>query len=58
MPRLVAVVLVVSILWLSGCAFKRSDFVCGADGKPEGELSTSAKVAGAVAGGPRVRVNY
>ena len=46
------------LLVFAGCAFKRSDFVCGADGKPEGELSSSAKVAGAVAAGPRVRVNY
>lgn len=58
MRRLMLTALLLYGLAMLGCAFKRSDFVCGADGKPEGELSTSAKVAGAVAGGPRVRVNY
>ena len=54
---LVTILAAIALSW-SGCAFKRSDFVCGADGKPEGDLSSSAKVAGPVAGGPRVRVNY
>jgi hypothetical protein len=46
------------LISLGGCAFKRSDFVCGADGKPEGELSPSAKTAAALMGGPKVRINY
>jgi len=54
---ILAILAGLALSW-GGCAFKRSDFVCGADGKPEGELSNSGKVAGAIAGGPRVRVNY
>jgi hypothetical protein len=58
MRRLLTVAVLAYVLAVAGCAFKRSDFVCGPDGKPEGELSDSAKVVGAVAGGPRLAVKY
>ena len=37
---------VLLLLLAGGCAFHRSDFVCGPDGQPAGELSDDGKVLG------------
>lgn len=57
MDRLLKGLLLAVLLGLSGCSFQRTDFVCGPDGKPQGELSTSAKTVKAVFP-PHLTVNY
>ncbi len=48
-------------LSLAGCAFNRSDFVCGSNGKPrDDEVSDTGKAVGSVirTGGPSLHLSY
>ena len=45
------------LLSLSGCSFNRSDFVTGADGRPQAELSDSAKIVNS-AFPPKFKISY
>lgn len=57
MSRLLRLACLLSLFAMSGCAFNRTDFVTGPDGKPQGELSDSAKTVKSYFP-PRLRFNF
>jgi hypothetical protein len=61
MQRLCFIIVVFATFTLTGCAFNRSDFVCGANGKAkDDEVSDTGKTVGNFVrtGGPSWRLDY
>lgn len=60
MARLLPIACLVTLVFLAGCSFHRSDFVCGSNGRAEQDkMSDDGKtVQRALKNGPRIGIDF